>query len=190
MKEIERLNLYGEFRLKKVAWWFLQAYDASRLRISEVSDDRSDKYMYSVASETLGVRVQRAVDPEVAALLDDGDLSRFGSDVEDLEEDFVIQANISNDNEGLSAENGLNLDENIESEYVVVDDYSFEEPQIVAGLSSQGGVGYHVTEAKNDSAAEKPRERRLLDEQFDLVSPLPLCFCYFHLFIAKILSLV
>ncbi|XP_022963858.1 uncharacterized protein LOC111464046 [Cucurbita moschata] len=30
-------------------------------------------------------------DPEIAALLDDDDLSRFGSDVEDLEEDFVVQ---------------------------------------------------------------------------------------------------
>lgn len=150
--------------------FFFQAYDASRLRISEARDDHSDKYMYSVASETVGVRVQRAVDPEVAALLNDDDLSRFGSDVEDLEEDFIIQANLSNDNEGVSDHKRWNFDENIEPDYVVVDNYSSEQTQIVADLSSHGRVGDHVTEAKNDSAVEKPRERRLLDEQFDLVS--------------------
>ena len=40
------------------------------------------------------MRIQKAVDSEVAALLDDSDLSQLGSDIEDLEEDFVVQVNL------------------------------------------------------------------------------------------------
>ncbi|KAF4389729.1 hypothetical protein F8388_009862, partial [Cannabis sativa] len=67
----------------------IKAYDASRLKISEVKTDPNEEFVYSVASKTVGIKVKKAVDPEVAALLDDdSDASRFGSDVEDLEEDF------------------------------------------------------------------------------------------------------
>ncbi|GAY60927.1 hypothetical protein CUMW_205850, partial [Citrus unshiu] len=69
----------------------IKAYDASRVKILEVKNENeaSEKSIYSVASKTVNVKVQRAVDPEVAALLDDSYLSPLGSDVEDLEEDFL-----------------------------------------------------------------------------------------------------
>ncbi|KAH9735076.1 protein ltv1 [Citrus sinensis] len=74
----------------------IKAYDASRVKILEVKNENeaNEKSIYSVASKTVNVKVQRAVDPEVAALLDDSYLSPLGSDVEDLEEDFVLQANL------------------------------------------------------------------------------------------------
>ncbi|EXC04216.1 hypothetical protein L484_019425 [Morus notabilis] len=147
----------------------VKAYDASRLRISDAKDDANEIYMYSVAAETVGVRIQRAVDPEIAALLVDNEASRFGSDVEDLEEDFVIQANFRGDNENVSTDKGSSLCEKFESKEVICEDHTFRQPQNVSGLSSQDGVGSHVTEAKDDSFTEKPRVRRLLDEQFDLL---------------------
>ncbi|KMZ66547.1 hypothetical protein ZOSMA_295G00020 [Zostera marina] len=42
---------------------------------------------------------QRAIDEEVAKLLEDEDLSLFGSDNEDLEEDFVVKANLYSEEE-------------------------------------------------------------------------------------------
>lgn len=127
--------------------------------------------MNSVASETVGVRVQRAVDPEIAALLEDDDASRFGSDDEDLEEDFVIQANFPGDDEGVPADKESSLCEKFESKEVIDEDNAVEQPQTVGGFSSRDGIGYHVVEAKDYFAVEKPRARRHLDEQFDLVSP-------------------
>ncbi|KAJ1409720.1 Low temperature viability protein [Sesbania bispinosa] len=75
----------------------IKAYDASRLKISEADREPEENSIYTVASKTASIRVQKAIDPEVAALLDDSDLSRFGSDIEDLEEDFVVQANLQED---------------------------------------------------------------------------------------------
>lgn len=147
----------------------VKAYDASKLRILEANDDANGKYMNSVASETVGVRVQRAVDPEVAALLEDDDASRFGSDVEDLEEDFVIQANFLGDDEGVPADKESSLCEKFESKEVIDEDNAVEQPQTVGGFSSRDGIGYLVVEAKDYLAVEKPRARRHLDEQFDLL---------------------
>ncbi|KAL1195017.1 hypothetical protein V5N11_031109 [Cardamine amara subsp. amara] len=74
----------------------VKAYDASRVKISGmVNEEANDKSMYSVASKTVNVKVQKAIDPEVVALLENSDGSEFGSDVEDLEEDFVVQANFT-----------------------------------------------------------------------------------------------
>ncbi|KAJ4867927.1 Uncharacterized protein Rs2_50526 [Raphanus sativus] len=50
------------------------------------------------------VKVKKAIDPEVAALLEDSDGSEFGSDVEDLEEDFVVQAQEGEGNEEVMVE--------------------------------------------------------------------------------------
>ncbi|CAJ1942169.1 unnamed protein product [Sphenostylis stenocarpa] len=89
----------------------VKAYDASRLQISEVHGEPEENSLYTVASKTTSVRVQKAVDPEVAALLDDSDVSRLGSDVEDLEEDFVVQANLlkDEDDEEKNKECNLNI---------------------------------------------------------------------------------
>lgn len=72
--------------------YIYQAYDASKVMVSRVNDEPDDS-IYKVTSHSANVRIQKVFDPEVAALLDDCDLSRFGSDAEDLEEDFVVQAN-------------------------------------------------------------------------------------------------
>ncbi|KAA0045826.1 protein LTV1-like protein [Cucumis melo var. makuwa] len=53
--------------------------------------------IFIVKSSHVGGKVQNVVDPKKAALLDDDDLLQFGSDVEDLEEDFVVQENLCED---------------------------------------------------------------------------------------------
>ncbi|KAL2341540.1 hypothetical protein Fmac_009480 [Flemingia macrophylla] len=140
----------------------VKAYDASRLQISEAGGEPEESSLYRVASKTASVRVQKAVDPEVAALLDDSDLSRLGSDVEDLEEDFVIQANVGEDGE--------------EKDHVC-SGLNFAEESVVNGNQSNAQVT-HVSVTLNgvandvpgvDCVGEKPRARRLLDEQFDLL---------------------
>ncbi|THF97981.1 hypothetical protein TEA_010595 [Camellia sinensis var. sinensis] len=90
----------------------VKAYDALRVEILGVNDDSNKKSIYNVASRTVGVRIQKAVDPEVVALLDDSDLSRFGSNDEDLEEDFVVKANLLNEAEDVEFDKKLNLVEN------------------------------------------------------------------------------
>ncbi|KAJ9186503.1 hypothetical protein P3X46_002068 [Hevea brasiliensis] len=138
----------------------VKAYDASKVRVSEVkSDDTNDKSIYNVASRTVGVRIQKVLDPEVAALLDDSDLSRFGSDIEDLEEDFVVRANLPDEGADLDIDKKLNLvDES--------NDYVASGNQEIA---VDNGNVEKEEEVGNDFAGEKPRVRRLLDEQFDLL---------------------
>lgn len=139
------------------------------MRISE-NEAPNEKVIYSVASKTVNVRVQKAADPEVSALLDDSDLSRFGSDIEDLEEDFVVQANLAAEKEGeeeeedVCVDNGPNIVEQSENKNV---------------RNETNGVGTNSVEgAKDNSVAEKPRVHRLLDEQFDLVSYFLAIFSY------------
>nr|KYP62499.1 Protein LTV1 isogeny [Cajanus cajan] len=119
----------------------VKAYDASRLQISEAGGEPEENSLYSVASKTTSVRIQKAVDPEVAALLDDSDVSRLGSDVEDLEEDFVVRANLDEDEE--------------------------EKDRVTDGFVPLDGATDGVPGV--DCVGEKPRVRRLLDEQFDLL---------------------
>lgn len=81
-------------------------------------------------------------------LLDDSDLSRFGSDVEDLEEDFVL---VANQPEGEEEE-----EEN--------------EDVHVKKIGADVEVGYEnesVSDGPDDGAQQ--RVRRLLDEEFDEV---------------------
>ncbi|KAM3304593.1 hypothetical protein P3S67_011459 [Capsicum chacoense] len=133
----------------------LRAYDASRVEVVKVNDDSYEKYVYNVAAKTVGVRVQKAVDPEVAALLDDSDLSRFGSDDEDLEleEDFVIKANLPDGAVNVELDKNLSLPDKSDVDNV--------------GSSDTAG-NVQRNEAKFASFEEKPRACRLLDEQFDL----------------------
>ena len=125
-----------------------QAYDASRIEVSKANDEASYKNsIYGVAVNTVPVRIQKAIDPEVAALLDDSDVSRFGSDVEDLEEDFVFNANLPDESEDVRVYNKPNFTQ--ESSFNI----KKEEHKVVDEIV----------------VSEKLRERRLLDEQFDLV---------------------
>ncbi|CAI0435872.1 unnamed protein product [Linum tenue] len=142
----------------------VKAYDASRVPVSEVRDDinKEDMSIYSIAAKTVGVRIQKVVDPEVTALLDDSDLSRFGSDVEDLEEDFVIRANLAeegDDNDHLDDIIGGAVTLSHKSEEVIDElrDACFPSIHQDENVEQRGG-GDLIVEA---------RPRRLLDEQFD-----------------------
>ncbi|KAK7314306.1 hypothetical protein VNO77_39522 [Canavalia gladiata] len=143
----------------------VKAYDASRLQILEADEEPKENSMYSVASKTASVRVQKAVDPEVAALLDDSDLSRFGSDSEDLEEDFVVLANVHEDEDGGEEDhvsNGVNF-----AKEPVINNGQILQVSAHSGITVDFGPLDGVTGV--DCALDKPRARRLLDEQFDLL---------------------
>lgn len=100
------------------------------------------------------MRVQKAVDPEIAALLDDSDLSRFASDAEDLEEDFVVKANM-HDGETAGGDEKVNSTLQLE-EFSQVAPFEF-------------GSGEIIDEFLNKEQGDQARTRRLLDEQFDMV---------------------
>lgn len=115
------------------------------------------------------MRLQKAVDPDVAALLDDSDLSRFASDDEDLEEDFVVQANLAEEED---LDNRLNIVEEIEEkpENEVDKAGASGQQEVVDSLVFQNGVGNQMVKEGDEIVGDKPRVHRLLDEQFDLVS--------------------
>nr|XP_023907393.1 protein LTV1 homolog [Quercus suber] len=149
----------------------VKAYDASRVRISEGDADSNEKSIFSVASKTVGVRLQKAVDPEVAALLDDSDLLRFASDDEDLEEDFVVQANFAEEgeeDEDEEVDNRLNIVEE-KPENEVDKAGASGQQEVVGSLVFQNGVGNQLVKEGDEIVGDKPRAPRLLDEQFDLL---------------------
>ena len=115
------------------------------------------------------MRLQKAVDPDVAALLDDSDLLRFASDDEDLEEDFVVQANLAEEED---LDNRLNIVEEIEEkpENEVDKAGASGQQEVVDSLVFQNGVGNQMVKEGDEIVGDKPRVHRLLDEQFDLVS--------------------
>ncbi|XP_062019268.1 uncharacterized protein LOC133735854 [Rosa rugosa] len=131
----------------------VKAYDASRLRISE-NEAPDENAIYNVASKTVNVRVKKAVDPEVSALLDaDSDASRFGSDDEDLEEDFVVKANLADGDE--EEDDGPSFVEQSENNNA---------------RNEVGVVGRNCVErGKGDFVVDDPRARRDVDEEFDMV---------------------
>ncbi|KAM7515249.1 hypothetical protein LguiA_004832 [Lonicera macranthoides] len=149
----------------------VKAYDASRVQIPKLSDASDEKAIYSVASKTVGVRIQRVVDPEVAALLDDSDLSRFGSDIEDLEEDFVVNASLSEEPSHLEPDKKLPLvlELDIKKKERNVS-YSYCPNENITRFLGADGVGNHMCNTREGSVVdEKARVRRPLDEQFDLL---------------------
>ncbi|KZV28851.1 hypothetical protein F511_13646 [Dorcoceras hygrometricum] len=129
----------------------VKAYDSSMVEVRKLNDVSIEKSIYSVAAKTVGVRLQKVLDADVAAMLDDSDSSKFGSDVEDLEEDFVVKANLV---EGAG-------DDDIDAQL-----------NLAGGLMAING-DFTVPEnvdAKLGMVDEKARIRRPLDEQFDLHS--------------------
>lgn len=135
-----------------------------------MNEEYNDKSIYSVASRATSVRVQKGVDPEVAALLDDSDLSRFGSDVEDLEEDFVVQANLAEEEEGKPhiCNSTNSADECVVDRNKVERLHASASSKVSNDLEPLDGATKGVAEV--DCVNGKPRVRRVLDEQFDLVS--------------------
>lgn len=123
------------------------------------------------------------LDPEVAALLDDSDLSRFGSDVEDLEEDFVVNANLPDEPADAEFDKKLSLIDEPEVKRIERRDpsSSYSQENVVPSFSGEPkNLMHNVGRNRID---EKPRVRRLLDEQFDLVSTL---FCPLFFFLLDI----
>ncbi|CAN6289319.1 unnamed protein product [Urochloa humidicola] len=126
----------------------VKAYDASRVRVGPSEGELDEgRTMCKVAAKTAPVRrIEKAVDPDVARLLDESDVSHAGSEDEGLEEDFVIVANRAE---------GEELDEEEEDEEV----------------EDGNGVFSDVEEEFDfEDDDPKPRVRRLLDEQFDLLA--------------------
>lgn len=135
--------------------------------VSKGNIDADENAIYKVASKTVGVRVQNAIDPEIATLLDEDDLSRFGSDVEDLEEDFVVQANLCEEGEDDTMDNKFSVAEDsarTAGSHDIVSNKSFGD-HIFEDADMD-----HVEEESENSDVDKPRTRRLLDDQFDTVS--------------------
>ncbi|XP_021754951.1 protein LTV1 homolog [Chenopodium quinoa] len=127
----------------------VKAYDASRVRIKEASEITSPKTLYNVAEKTVTVKVQKAVDPEIANLLEDNE-SEFGSDIDELEEDFVVLANHSEEIGDVYEEESLSSISNPHAEV-------------------QTGVAYNSTAEVVRSVNEDNRPQRLLDQQFDIL---------------------
>ncbi|PIA64629.1 hypothetical protein AQUCO_00100240v1 [Aquilegia coerulea] len=147
----------------------VKAYDASRVHVPGIGDDLKANSIYTVAAKTFGVKVQKAVDPEVAALLDDDDdLSRFGSDVEDLEEDFVVQANLPEEGEHIiDEEMNLNEEHKVSNECSISSGNYYPEGEEDNAIHESRS---HQVKAEIECVDAKPRVRRLLDEQFDLLT--------------------
>ncbi|KAF3326077.1 protein LTV1 [Carex littledalei] len=128
----------------------VKAYDASRVRVSSDAvkeEEPGVESIYNVASKSAPVRVQKVVDPDVTRLLDDSDLSRFGSDVEDLEEDFVL---VANQPEGEEEEN---------------EDVHVKKVSSDVEIRYESASDDDVDDGPEDSAQQ--RVRRPLDEEFD-----------------------
>lgn len=148
----------------------VKAYDASRVEVLKVNDSLDEKVIYNVAAKTVVVRIQKAVDPEVAALLDDSDLSRFGSDVEDLEEDFVANANLSEKPSHVDFDVKLTLVDEIDmNKKESFEDNTFSSHENIVGYLGVGEDGNNTCNVGEGWVDEKPRVRRLLDDQFDML---------------------
>ncbi|XP_058220710.1 uncharacterized protein LOC131330953 [Rhododendron vialii] len=148
----------------------VKAYDASRVEIPKVNEDSNEKSIYSVASKTVGVRIQKAVDPEVVALLDDSDLSRFGSDDEDFEEDFVVKANLPDEVEDVEFDEKLCLAEKSGGSRREIAESSGSHSQgNIFNFVGAGEVSNHQAVAGAYCTGEKPRSRRLIDDQFEML---------------------
>ncbi|KAK6115277.1 hypothetical protein DH2020_007546 [Rehmannia glutinosa] len=143
-------------RLTRITHLTPLAYDASRVEVSKINDASEDKSIYSVASKTVGVRLQKVVDPEVAAMLDDSASSKYESDIDDLEEDFVVIANLSEGPMG----------EEIDEKLSCVADSRVDHVQSLSS-SVSGATKKGACVSGLDS--EKPRVRRPLDEHFDML---------------------
>ncbi|CAN6446323.1 unnamed protein product [Victoria cruziana] len=128
----------------------VKAYDASKLHMQ--SGTAHTESTYPAASGTHSVKVQKVIDPDIAALLDDGDISRFESDVEELEEDFVLLANRPEEGE-----------EQVTDKKTALSAHA-------TGASSIRDEIMPASASSRLSAVEKPRVRRLIDEQFDLLA--------------------
>ncbi|XP_047312128.1 protein LTV1 homolog [Impatiens glandulifera] len=140
----------------------IKAYDASRVKVSVTEDDANVSSVYNVASRTVGVRIQKVIDPEVAALLDDNAISVFDSDSEDLDEDFVVKANLPEDGEEVEEDENLSLIEKLESHNKRSNLESSEH-------FVESGSGDEPISNVESGMDQNPRVRRLLDEQFDLL---------------------
>eukprot|EP01018_Ginkgo_biloba_P011754 Gb_13741 [translate_table: standard] len=155
----------------------VKAYDASKLQVQTYDEEVSNFNAFNdVSASTFHVRrLQKAVDPEVAANLEKSDGSEFGSDVEDLEEDFVIQANKPEEEEEEKETTSGELIKAKEGEHADTIQCSSAQDNTGASLSktsSSGDLGYATDGIGNVHLVESKKQRipRLLDEQFELLA--------------------
>ncbi|KAK6938901.1 hypothetical protein RJ641_032409 [Dillenia turbinata] len=162
-------NYYHNSKAKLDVPQDIRAYDASRVRVHGVDIDPNEKSMYGVASKTVGVRIQKVVDPEVSAMLDDSYLSRFGSDVDELDEDFVVQANLPDEEDDLDVDEKLKSAENLDVTENGVQISDLGRPDVYVDQDEVDAFGIHTAEAGCDHPGDRPCVRHLLDEQFDML---------------------
>lgn len=146
----------------------VKAYDASNLQVPTCNeDDSNSNVLYGVSSSTRFMRnVRRAVDPEVLAQLDISDGSEFDSEVENLEEDFVIKANKLEEEDGATS---ARLPE-IKQEHVVANQYVCVQDNISASPADDA-LQFPTGKTRNKVLVEgMQRTPRLLDEQFELLA--------------------
>lgn len=114
----------------------MQAYDASKVRVAsgKVEEELDEgRTMCKVAAKTAPVRrVEKAVDPDVARLLDE-------SEDEGLEEDFVIMANQAegDDMEDESEEEGGGVFSDVENDEEFEDEEGEPKPRVPRLLDEQ-----------------------------------------------------
>jgi len=143
----------------------VKAYDASNLQVPTCNeDDSNSSALYGVSSSTRYMRnVRKAVDPEVLAQLDISDGSEFDSDVENLEEDFVVQANKLEEEDGATS---TRLPE-IKQEHVHANQSLCVEDNNNAA-PVEDALRFPTGKTKNGVLVERmQRTPRLLDEQFE-----------------------
>ncbi|KAH9331498.1 hypothetical protein KI387_003606, partial [Taxus chinensis] len=150
----------------------VKAYDASKLEVQAHNEvDSYSESVYAVSSRTHYIRnVQKASDPEVVAYLEKSD-SEFGSD-EELEEDFIIQAN--EPEEGKQGEASARSPK-IKQEHANGIPSSSGQDNCSASSSKKcfdGALELPTGDTANGTVqgSEKQRTPRVLDEQFELLA--------------------
>ncbi|KAK6131246.1 hypothetical protein DH2020_035003 [Rehmannia glutinosa] len=136
----------------------VKAYDASRVEVSKINDASEDKSIYSVASKTVGVRLQKVVDPEVAAMLDDSASSKYESDIDDLEEDFVVIANLSEGPMGEEIDEKLSCAADSRVDHLELHEYGADSEEEYNGYMDEDECQESLTEKLNHAFKDHPKD--------------------------------
>eukprot|EP00252_Welwitschia_mirabilis_P024282 TRINITY_DN7159_c0_g1_i1.p1 TRINITY_DN7159_c0_g1~~TRINITY_DN7159_c0_g1_i1.p1 ORF type:complete len:536 (-),score=151.20 TRINITY_DN7159_c0_g1_i1:520-2127(-) len=135
----------------------IKAYDASKVQVKPCEEEAHNvKDLNAISSNTRFVcNCGKAIDPEVVAFLESSDDSDTDSDAEGLEEDFVIQANTTDD---------VSIPDTLQSKQECVDASEF------VGDENESLKFKESLDKALDHAEGVQRTARLLDEQFELLT--------------------
>lgn len=145
----------------------LQVYDSSRVTVPQMPDADEKQVIEIVGSSTRPLRrpsyVEEGLDPEVAAALANSDGSQFDS-ADELEDDFVVFANDNHEGStSLPPVGEISETAKVRADKELVEDDDDED------------AGEFLDEEETHSSAAtdniRLRPTRLLDEQFEMVSP-------------------